>query len=628
MGKIQTLSKDVINHIAAGEVVERPASVLKELIENAIDSGASKITVSVRDGGIKKVEVADDGSGISEDDLDIAVESHSTSKISGIDDLSKIETLGFRGEALASITAVSKTEIITATDDEAGARALAVDGGEKGNIEQRSRDRGTTVTVTDLFYNVPARRKFLKTPSTEYRKIIETFYPIVLVHPEIHFVLESNGKVVKNLPAVQDASSGTLHPQRVGELFPDLDLVELFYDGNGITVGGFTAHPSHQRKSTRDRYIFVNGRPIWDSGIAKSASIGMARFIPDGTKVPFFISVTVPFDQVDVNVHPQKSEVRFANPYRIYSAVESAVKRSFEDTLGKVVGKYADSQLSRRFRQDGVVSAGSDEDRQGKQVPRQSRDDHDWSPPPRYDVEKSLAFSKMILEESGDMSMDAGRDDFNQDASQRDEESRDHEFQGRIEVEGEIHAEQFLNRYIVAQIEDALFVIDQHAAAERIRFETLLNDHKDKGIEVQSLMLPVSIALAETEALFVEEMSGIFKELGFDIRVDGETVSLSGIPAILSSGDHEALFRSVLADLQEYDEIGSKKKVLEDEYRDSLIATMACHSSVRMNQRLNQKEAESIVRDLLKCKNSYSCPHGRPIVWKITQEEIDRHFNR
>lgn len=635
MGKIQTLSKDVIDHIAAGEVVERPASVLKELLDNAIDAGAKKIVVSVSDGGIKKIAVADDGSGMSEDDLGIAVESHSTSKISEIKDLSKIETLGFRGEALASITAVSRVEIITATDDKSGARAFIIDGGKKGKIQPASRDRGTTVSVTDLFFNVPARRKFLKTPQTEYRKIVAIFYPIVLIHPDIHFVLESNGKVVKNLPAVTDASSGTLHPQRVHELFPDMELIELFFDGNGITVGGYTAHPLHQKKNPRDRYIFVNGRPIWDSGIVKSVSIGMARFIPDGTKVPFFVSLAVPYDQVDVNVHPQKSEVRFANPYRVYSSVESAVKRAFEDTLGKVHEKHADSELSNRFRQEGVVvSGGSDEDYRGKQIPRTLREDNNWPHPPRYDVVKSLEFSKMILEEDGEPSQKVHREVVDHDAAYSNNEYIGHDpydsldLQKRIEVDGEIHAKQFLNRYIVAQIEDALFIIDQHAAAERIRFETLLSDYQDKGIEVQSLMIPIAITLAETEALFVEETANIIKDLGFNFTVDGDTVSLLGIPAMLSSGDHEGIFRSILADLQEFEEIGSKKKVLDDTYRDSLIATMACHTSVRMNQRLDPKEAERIVRDLLHCKNSYSCPHGRPIVWKLTQEEIDRHFSR
>ncbi|MFH1547479.1 MAG: DNA mismatch repair endonuclease MutL, partial [bacterium] len=330
MGKIHKLDQKVIDQIAAGEVVERPSSVLKELLENSIDADSTIITVKIRNGGIDYLEVQDKGVGISKDDLDECLNSHSTSKILQIDDIENIDTLGFRGEALSSISSVSTISVVSKERDseELGGYKIKSIFGDKSETSSASRDVGTTIVVESLFQNIPARKKFLKSGKTEYRKILDVFQKIVLINPHIHFILFNDDKQVFNLPLVTDSQKGTLHPQRVSEIVKNIKLLPIFYDGEGITIGGFVGHPKHFSSRVSDQYIFVNGRGIWDSGIAKSISLGASRYIPVGSKIPFVISITILPHLIDVNVHPQKSEIRFANPYRVYSAVEDAVKKS------------------------------------------------------------------------------------------------------------------------------------------------------------------------------------------------------------------------------------------------------------------------------------------------------------
>ncbi|MDD3661650.1 MAG: DNA mismatch repair endonuclease MutL, partial [Candidatus Dojkabacteria bacterium] len=497
MGKIITLSKELINHIAAGEVVERPASVLKELLENAIDAGSDKISVKVGQGGIEHIEVSDNGSGIEPDDLENAVQPHSTSKINSVDDLSHIETLGFRGEALASVAAISKLSILTKTEASSTAQMMVVTGGEIAPVKMASRDTGTTIRVEDLFHAVPARKKFLKQPKTEYRKIIDVFVPLALMHPEIHWTLESDGRIVHTLPSIAGTLGGSLHPQRVFELLPGIEFVEVFYDGEGIVVGGMVGHPSHKAPRVSERYVFVNGRPVWDNGIAKAVMMGSARFIPEGMRVPFLISLNISHDQVDVNVHPRKMEVRFANPYRVYSAVESAVRKAYEDNVRESLSSEEPHRLRRGGAGEDISNEGgrehtlsdSFENRSTTQSFREST--HAISRPVNpHTVEESLSFSKLIL---SDASQEGGTGVLPQESSKSPE----------IDPDTVVSARQYLNRYVIAQLNDAILIIDQHAAAERIRFEKLLRDYEDRGIESQTLMLPLEIRMSSKELLFV-----------------------------------------------------------------------------------------------------------------------------
>ncbi len=618
MSSIKKLDPNLVDQIAAGEVVERPASVVKELVENSIDAGADKIEIVIEDGGKKSISIKDNGLGMSVEDLEVAVESHTTSKIESLDDIVNIRTLGFKGEALSSIASVSKMQIISLEEGGDNAYKVLVDGGEKSEPEITSRNRGTTITVEDIFYNVPARRKFLKTDKTEYRKILEVFSPIALINPQVHFILKSDGREVYNLPSIKDVNQGAIHPDRLSELFKDIDFVELFYDGESITVGGVVAHPRHHKSRTRNRYVFVNGRPVWDSGIVKAVSVGANRFIPATEKVPFAISVNISPKYVDVNVHPQKSEVRFSNPYRVYSAVEKAVKAAYEKDLQE---NESDAEFA-RFRKDGVRQGLSHTE--AKEIDTRKV----------YDSEDSLRFSRMVLE-------DSRQSDKRKTSNHREDDSEAPSFfsaessgSTNEDITIESHAtfgaptQQFLNRYIVTERGNELWIIDQHAAAERIRFETLLDNYENKSIESQLLMDAQEIELSKSEAAFVNENMETLEQLGYSLEIVDSAIKLKAVPALLQGGDHESVIMEILDELEQIDDFADKQGILRGKYRDSVIATMACHSSVRMNRKLARQEADGIVKDLMRCRNSYSCPHGRPIIWKLSPKEIEKHFER
>jgi len=433
--------------------------------------------------------------------------------------------------------------MVTSTGGEKTAASIEISEGVRSSVSSVGRERGTTVTIKNLFQSVPARRKFLKLPQTEYRKIVETFFPIALIHPEIHFLFESEGKVVYNLPAVHSASSGALHPQRVKELLPNLEFIELFYDGEGIIVGGFAGHPRHQGPKVGTRYVFVNSRPIWDGGVARSVETGASRFISQGMKIPFLISLNMPYAQIDVNVHPRKQEVRFANPYRVFTAVESAVKRSFQDSLREELLEKEDESVS-RLRRGGVVSSFGVSEENEQFMKTTSDGGHRFGRPSRQAVEESLSFSKMILNDSNEAreyDSSNGQSVLDQVPSGNVSESDALDY---------VSARQFLGRYIVAEAKGALMIVDQHAAAERIRYEKLLCDYAADGVESQALMLPVEFSVSDAEALFVEEIRDVIAAFGYTVLVQGSKISISSVPLVIATGNHEHIFREILQDLQ------------------------------------------------------------------------------
>lgn len=627
MATIQVMDEELVNHIAAGEVVERPASVLKELLENALDAGATKIMIRVKKGGIDLVEVSDNGSGIGKADLEVIANPHSTSKLIDLTGLEHIDTLGFRGEALASICAVSEVEITSYTGKGTSGNKVAIVNGTRERVVPASRDKGTSVSVRNLFKNVPARRSFLKLPTTEYRKLVETFIPHALVYPNVHFIFETEGKIAYNLPAIPQSSCKSLHPQRLKELFPNVSLIELFYDGEGMLVGGYAGHPKHQSSKVDTRYIFVNGRPIWDNGVARSVLVGAERFIVDGMKIPFFVMMTVPHQYVDVNVHPRKSEVRFANPYRVYSAVENAVKKAFQESLRENEFAKEEAAADRLRPYSSRAGGFGVSDSEGKHIYRVGADlrgaDRSFRARhiSRREIDENLSFTKRVLD-------DVNRDEIESEKHMSVLDRAAFSEPMKLETDEYISARQFLNRYIIAEIAENLFIIDQHAAAERIRFEKLQEDYASEGIEKQGLIIPVKIKFSDTEAFFAEEAKELLKTIGYGISVQKDTLTISTVPAILQNGDHASLFRQILGELQDFELGADISEKINEKYRDSLFATMACHSSVRMNQRISDSEAIRLVRDLFKCRNAYSCPHGRPIVWRITSQEIDQKFNR
>jgi DNA mismatch repair protein MutL len=329
--KLNKLSPELVSQIAAGEVIERPSSIVKELVDNSIDAQATKIVIRVVNGGIDLIEVSDNGIGIPQENLTEIFNPHTTSKLSSLEDLNNLLTMGFRGEALSTIVSIANVKLISKYASEQIANEITFTEINKPVIKKAARESGSVISVQNIFYNIPARKKFLKTATTEYRKILDILFPYFLIYPNIHFVLEKDSKQTYDLPAISNAKPTEVVKERVELLLKEqfvTRMLKIFYDGAGIKISGLVAHPSDHMSRGKHQYIFVNRRPIWDNGIARAIYQGYERYMPHGQKVPFIINIEINPELVDVNVHPRKEEVRFLNPFRVYTAVEEAVKQS------------------------------------------------------------------------------------------------------------------------------------------------------------------------------------------------------------------------------------------------------------------------------------------------------------
>lgn len=610
MKSIKKLPQELINQIAAGEVIERPASVVKELLDNSIDAEADILKIRVKNGGLDLIEVSDNGLGISPDALPLAFEAHSTSKIEKIEDLDALISMGFRGEALSTIVAISEVTAISKTEG-SGAYKIQYSSTEQYKIAEAARDRGTTVTVERLFGNIPARLKYMKSADTEYRKILQILYPYFIIYPNLSFVLEKDGKNIINLPKISGIQSRTVHPGRFKEVvrneFADR-MIDLFYDGDGLKIGGLIGHPSLHQSKANHIYAFVNGRPVNDRGIIKSVLQGYNRFIPHGERVPFVLMLDIKPDLVDVNVHPRKEEVRFINPYRVYSAIENAVSA----TLSKEVKGELSTSIEYRSGTTGDENAYNrlrsivDGD-----VAEAGRSQLDFSN--RNSISDSLFFSETLLKGYGESPPPS--EDFTSGLSSE-----------KPITDSIISVVQMFKKYIFVQFEEELWVIDQHAAAERITFEKLLKNMGGSGDnEVQNLLVPEVVALDETEAIFFSENIEFFSSLGFAVDVSGDKVTINAVPSYFYKSDLQKMVKE-LVDLTGITDGGNKFEL--DRAKEDIVATIACHNSIRSNQKLHQDEGRALLQQLLQCDNPYSCPHGRPVVWRQSLQELDKKFDR
>jgi len=600
--KLIKLPQEVVNQIAAGEVVERPASVVKELVDNAIDAQATKITVKVKNGGIDMIEVSDDGYGIPKEELPLIFDAHTTSKIESIEDLNTLVSMGFRGEALSTITSVAKVEVASKYIAEDFANKVTFDKEGVSNIKKTPKEEGTTVTVQDIFYNIPARRKYLKTPQTEYRKIYELLNNYYLIYPNVHFVLEKDGKVVVDLPSIKGSKAGEIKSERIQQVMSTdpSKFLKVFYDGSGIKISGYIAHPSTHKSTRAKGYILVNNRPITDKGIFRAIYEGYSRYLPSGQKVDFAINIIIKPELVDINVHPRKEEVRFENPYRVYSAIEEAIKHtlgkelSFEDTSSQPSGYKDFSSMREKFNK-GSTSSSQSEGYQSENIYRKSNS-----------VKDSLLFSKELLSsQTPDMGI-------------KQEQNLPWEEGGGIR-----NIFQIFNKYVVIEfVDERLWVIDQHAAAERINFERLSKGKE--GLDLQNYLVPVEVNIKKEEALFLEENKNFFEELGITYEVKEDKVILKTVPVAFAESDFEKIFDEIFS-LEE--DISTLKKNFK-KLRDDILATISCHTSIRSGQRLDKQAMLNLFKDLSECENPYSCPHGRPAVWKLTLTEIDNNFER
>ena len=583
---ITVLSSRLANQIAAGEVVERPASVVKELVENALDAGSTQIDIDCEAGGIGRIRVRDNGRGIPSDELTLALSRHATSKILDLDDLEAVSTLGFRGEALASIASVSRLDLTSAIDDEPGS-IVSVEGREMVALVQPSpHPRGSTVDVRDLFFNTPARRKFLKTEKTEFGHIESVVTRQALSRFDVGFRLVHQGRVTRQLtPALSENTQIARVSQLLGSGFMDASL-PIDARATGLSLKGWVCRATFNRAQADLQHVFVNGRFIRDRLISHALRQAYRDILFHGRHPCFLLYLELDPAQVDVNVHPTKNEVRFRDSRLIYDFLLRSVGRVLADDRPEQI---CDQNIS-------VESLGTNQSQSIQHQPTLGLNRS--KPVDSFDTFARFLTPTLNEEEPPDSPTD-------------------------IPPMGYAIA-QLHGIYILSQTQDGMIIVDMHAAHERITYEALKQAFDENGLVSQPLLLPVTLHVNQGEASLVEEATDLFDQLGLGVqRLGPEAIRIEHVPAILNRASHEDLVRDVLSDLAA---VGTSDRI--NEARDNLLATMACHGSVRANRHLTIPEMNALLRDIENTERSGQCNHGRPTWTALSMHDLDRLFLR
>ncbi|MFM8735505.1 MAG: DNA mismatch repair endonuclease MutL [Pirellulales bacterium] len=598
MGRIHQLPMSVVNRIAAGEVVERPASVVKELLENALDADPTRIDVVLDQGGIALVRVVDDGGGIEADDLPLAVAAHATSKLRVAEDLERIGTLGFRGEALASVGEVSRLVIRSRTSSAAGA-TITVDGGRVGEVQPEGCALGTTVEVHQLFGNVPARRAFLRAPQTEWSHASEAFVRTALAHPAVAFSLAHNGRRVHDLPATDSWR------RRIGDLFGTAlsdRLIEVEGDDGEVSVHGFVGRPEDDVASGRLQHLFVGGRPFRDRSILHAVQEAYRGLLLSGRQPIVFLGFDLPADAVDVNVHPAKMEVRFREPSRLYRLVLASLRSKF---LAANVSTRLDPARAAAavaafepFAPTGGGGGGG-----ATATPPRTL----WSDPPVRTTAPEMAAPETTAPGMG----------ARPPAWEMDEAARS--------PAGDELAVQMHDRYIVVESPEGIEVIDQHALHERLLYERFKAAVESGGLEVQPLLVPERLDLDPAELELVDEHGPALERAGMRVEpFGGSSVIVTSKPALAGDVPAAVIVREVLDRLATASAAGGNASMLVDE----ILHGLACRAAIKAGDRLSQAEVDALVRDRRVVPEAHHCPHGRPTSLTLSRQDLDRQFRR
>jgi len=599
MARIHQLPMSVVNRIAAGEVVERPASVVKELLENALDAGPTRIDVALEQGGIALVRVVDDGGGIEPEDLPLAVAPHATSKLRTAEDLERIHTLGFRGEALASIGEVSRLVIRSRTPTAAAGASLEVDGGRMGEVVPEGCGAGTTVEVHQLFGNVPARRAFLRAASTEWSHASEAFVRTALAHPGVAMSLVHNGRRVHDLPATASWRG------RIGGLFGQSladRLIEVEARDGDIALRGFVGRPEDDMASTRLQHLFVAGRPFRDRPILHAVQEAYRGVLLSGRQPIVFLAFDLPPDTVDVNVHPAKMEVRFREPSRLYRLVLSALRTKF---LASDMRAPLAPPPAFPWDQPGADPAGVGS-------PELVASRGMFTRPAGGAVAPWFGSPEARAAQGGNAVAAT------QPAWERDE------LQAAAAASTDEFAVQMHDRYIVVESGEGIEVIDQHALHERVLYERLKEAVANGALEVQPLLIPERIDLVPAEIEIVTEHAEALAGAGMRVEpFGGATVIVTSKPALVGSATAATLLREVINRLASTS-AGAESGMIVDE----VLHGLACKAAIKAGDPLSQAEVDALVRDRRRVRESHHCPHGRPTSLTLSRQELDRQFRR
>lgn len=652
MPRIHELSPHVVNKIAAGEVIERPASVVKELLENSVDALATRIDVDIAEGGLELIRVVDDGEGIHPDDLPLAVASHATSKLSEADDLFRVQTLGFRGEALASIAEVSRFKIRSRAHDAETGAEIEASFGVRGPVRPCGAPAGTAIEVCDLFANTPVRRKFLKQPATELSHVTEQFTKIALAHPRLHLVLRHNERPIYELPAAEKLLD------RIGLFFgTDLarHLIWVESEFEQVRLWGYVAHPSQSKATRKGQYLFLNGRWIQDRSLQHALGEAYRGLLMVGRNPMTFLFLEMPADLVDVNVHPTKAEVRFRESQKLYRQLLSTIRTKFlgmnlsselhvppqaaapAPILRPVAPRAVDPARQQDVAQDLVAWAKV-----------QSRE---WGTPgyepvypemPEEGPVPSAPYSRTAGDDPSGFSREVeGRADAGSIGYSYESGSAGGREQGgtgiaRVDdphvrgaggaggASSDLRAMQIHDSYLVVESEEGLTVVDQHALHERILYEQLKNRVLAGTVESQRLLVPQPVELSTTEAALLAEHGATLGELGLVLEEFGSnTVLVTAYPVMLSRSDPAQMVRDVAEKIAESGRNPSRSDLI-----DSLLHMLSCKGAVKAGQRLAPEEIESLLAQRHLIDDAHHCPHGRPTALVLSRVELDRQFGR
>jgi len=633
MPEIRQLPQSVINKIAAGEVIERPASVVKELMENAADAGSTRIDVSIEQGGAALVRVADNGCGIRREQLPLAVASHATSKIEDADDLFRVGTLGFRGEALASISEVSHFCLRSRTDADTAGHELEIHGGQRSEIQPCGCPVGTIVEVRNLFHNTPVRRKFMRTTQTEMGHITEAFTRIALAFDQVHFTLRHNDRIIHDLAPV------TNWRDRIATFFGDelaSSLIAVNGETEGVTLSGYVADPKHSRANNKLQYLFLNGRHIRDRSLQHALGESYRGLLLTGRYPIAFLKLTVPPAAVDVNVHPTKLEVRFQNGSQLYSHLLGTLRQQFlkTDLTARVT-------LDERAGADAGPAAALDSD----QAAQHRRDLTSWartgggaptsSPTPATTPQQPLdlgfqpaspsvpefrPFSTDNDRWSPTPNASAGTIPASPDATQPNHSG--------AEAASPLHAQpagyQIHNRYLITENELGMVVIDQHALHERILYEQIREKVLSGGLETQKLLVPEPVTLTPAEYARALDNCEVLKQLGLEIEpFGGDSILVSSYPAMLGNVNASEVVRQLLDELEAEGKTPEARDVV-----DELLHMISCKAAIKAGDPLTQEEIAALLAQRHLFQDTHHCPHGRPTALVFTRDELDKRFLR
>jgi DNA mismatch repair protein MutL len=596
---IHVLPDLLINQIAAGEVIERPAAALKELLENALDAGATNISVQLDAGGIKLIRISDNGKGIAKHELKLALMRHATSKIVSLEDLQRVSSMGFRGEALASIASVSHLVLVSRTSDEAHAWKIEASDGMLGEVSPAGSPTGTTVEVRDLYFNTPARRKFLKSEATEYAWCEETFKRIALSRPDVSFMLQHNSRTIWQLPAITDASSPRTRVNALLGSDFDQAAVEVAHSVNNLSLTGLAALPAYSRGNRDAQYFFVNGRFVRDKVASHALRQSYQDILHHQRHPGFVLFLSLPPELVDVNVHPAKSEVRFRDSQAVHQFIFHTVQEALAIPAQATVSPEKPDAIYHQH----AMGLGTTQSGAAYQVweafsggPTSSIQRIAEPPPPATAVSESADATPAQL---------------------GNRESSDQYPLGYALA-------QLSGVYILSQNNLGLIVVDMHAAHERIVYERLKASLDSEQIAMQPLLIPVTFGAEAVDIATAETEEETLRKLGFEIAaLSPTTLAVRSMPALLRQSDAEIIAREVLEELREF---GASRVLTER--RNELLSSLACHGAVRANRILSITEMNALLREMEQTERSGQCNHGRPTWFQLSMRELDRMFLR